>query len=109
LQFTVKADGNNWLVHSIAGDLVLEQQARFPDTSLDANTGGLTAPMPGSVLATEVDAGATVAKGDLLLIMEAMKMEHRITAPRDGVVETVHVSVGDQVDNGQLLVSMAEE
>ena len=36
-------------------------------------------------------------------------MEHRITAPRDGVVETVHVSVGDQVDNGQLLVSMAEE
>ena len=109
LQFTVKADGNNWLVHSIAGDLVLKQQARFPDTSLDANTGGLTAPMPGSVLATEVDAGATVAKGDLLLIMEAMKMEHRITAPRDGVVETVHVSVGDQVDNGQLLVSMAEE
>ena len=109
LQFTVKADGNNWLVHSIAGDLVLEQQARFPDTGLDANTGGLTAPMPGSVLATEVDAGAAVAKGDLLLIMEAMKMEHRITAPRDGVVETVHVSVGDQVDNGQLLVSMAEE
>ena len=47
--------------------------------------------MPGSVLATEVDAGAAVAKGDLLLIMEAMKMEHRITAPRDGVVETVHV------------------
>ena len=34
LQFTVKADGNNWLVHSIAGDLVLEQQARFPDTGL---------------------------------------------------------------------------
>ena len=109
LQFTVKADGNNWLVHSIAGDLVLEQQARFPDTGLDANTGGLTAPMPGSVLATEVDAGAAVAKGDLLLIMEAMKMEHRITAPRDGVVEMVHVAVGDQVDNGQLLVSMAEE
>jgi biotin carboxyl carrier protein len=64
--------------------------------------------MPGSVLATEVAAGAAVAKGDLLLIMEAM-MEHRITAPRDGVIETIHVAVGDQVDNGQLLVSMAEE
>ena len=109
LQFTVKANGNDWLIHSAAGDLVLEQQARFPDTSLDANTGGLTAPMPGSVLATEVAAGAAVAKGDLLLIMEAMKMEHRITAPRDGVIETIHVAVGDQVDNGQLLVSMAEE
>ena len=65
--------------------------------------------MPGSVLATEVAAGTSVAKGDLLLIMEAMKMEHRITAPRNGVIDAVHVSVGDQVDNGQLLVSMAEE
>ena len=109
LQFTVQAHGNDWLVHSNAGDLVLQQQPRFPDTSLDGNTGGLTAPMPGSVLATEVAAGASVAKGDLLLIMEAMKMEHRITAPRNGVIDAVHVSVGDQVDNGQLLVSMAEE
>ena len=88
---------------------MLQQQPRFPDASLDGNTGGLTAPMPGSVLATEVAAGASVAKGDLLLIMEAMKMEHRITAPRNGVIDAVHVSVGDQVDNGQLLVSMAEE
>ena len=109
LQFTVQAHGDDWLVHSAAGDLVLEEQPRFPDSSLDANTGGLTAPMPGSVLATEVAAGASVTKGDLLLIMEAMKMEHRITAPRDGVIETVHVTIGDQVDNGQLLVSMAEE
>ena len=109
LQFTVQAHGSDWLVHSAAGDLVLKEQARFPDSRLDANTGGLTAPMPGSVIATEVAAGASVTKGDLLLIMEAMKMEHRITAPRDGVIETVHVTIGDQVDNGQLLVSMAEE
>jgi propionyl-CoA carboxylase alpha chain len=109
LQFSVQSHGDDWLVHSASGDLVLQQQPRFPDTSLDANTGGLIAPMPGSVLATEVAAGASVSKGDLLLIMEAMKMEHRITAPRDGMVETVHVAVGDQVDNGQLLVSMAEE
>ena len=109
LQFSMQRHGDNWLVHSQNGDLVLTQQPRYPDTSLDANTGGLTAPMPGSVLATEVAAGASVNKGDLLLIMEAMKMEHRITAPRDGVIESVHVAVGDQVDNGQLLVSMAEE
>ena len=105
----MQSHGSDWLVHSQIGDLVLTEQARYPDTSLDANTGGLTAPMPGSVLATEVAAGASVSKGDLLLIMEAMKMEHRITAPRDGVVASVHVAVGDQVDNGQLLVSMAEE
>jgi len=105
----MQSHGSDWLVHSQSGDLVLTEQPRDPDTSLDANTGGLTAPMPGSVLATEVAAGASVNKGDLLLIMEAMKMEHRITAPRDGVVASVHVAVGDQVDNGQLLVSMAEE
>ncbi|MEC7105588.1 MAG: biotin carboxylase N-terminal domain-containing protein [Pseudomonadota bacterium] len=109
LQFSMQSHGSDWLVHSQSGDLVLTEQPRYPDTSLDANTGGLTAPMPGSVLATEVAAGASVSKGDLLLIMEAMKMEHRITAPRDGVVASVHVAVGDQVDNGQLLVSMAEE
>ena len=65
--------------------------------------------MPGAVLATEVAAGDEVAKGDLLVILEAMKMEHRIVAPRDGTVEHVHVGVGDQVDNAQLLVTLAEE
>ena len=63
--------------------------------------------MPGSVLTTQVAAGATVAKGDLLVILEAMKMEHRITAPRNGVVESVHVNVGEQVENAQLLVTLA--
>ena len=53
LQFSMQRHGDNWLVHSQNGDLVLTQQPRYPDTSLDANTGGLTAPMPGSVLATE--------------------------------------------------------
>jgi 3-methylcrotonyl-CoA carboxylase alpha subunit len=65
--------------------------------------------MPGAVLTTEVAAGDTVAKGDLLVILEAMKMEHRIVAPRDGTVAQVHVDVGDQVDNAQLLVTLAEE
>jgi biotin carboxyl carrier protein len=65
--------------------------------------------MPGAVLATEIGAGAKVSKGDLLVILEAMKMEHRIVAPRDGIVEQVHVSVGDQVDNAQLLVTLTEE
>ena len=65
--------------------------------------------MPGAVLAAEVAPGDTVNKGDLLVILEAMKMEHRIVAPRDGTVERVHVTVGDQVDNAQLLITLAEE
>jgi propionyl-CoA carboxylase alpha chain len=109
LQFDIQRNGMQWLVHGDNGDLVLTESPRYPDASgVDAG-GGLTAPMPGAVLTTEVAAGDTVAKGDLLVILEAMKMEHRIVAPRDGTVAQVHVDVGDQVDNAQLLVTLAEE
>jgi len=69
----------------------------------------LVAPMPGAILATEVKSGDNVSKGDVLIVLEAMKMEHRITAPRDGKVENVHVAIGDQVEKEQLLVSLEEE
>ena len=109
LQFEIQQHGIQWLVHGDHGDLVLTQAPRYPDPQGLENSGGLTAPMPGAVLTTEVAAGDKVSKGDLLMILEAMKMEHRIVAPRDGVVELVHVGVGDQVDNAQLLVTLAEE
>ena len=69
----------------------------------------LVAPMPGAVLATHVAAGDDVKKGQILLILEAMKMEHKITAPRAGKVAEVHVAVGDQVPNGAMLVVLEEE
>ncbi|MDG1135114.1 MAG: biotin carboxylase N-terminal domain-containing protein [Pseudomonadales bacterium] len=106
LHFSVSPHGDDWLIHSSDGDLRLTELPRYPSTGADESGGGLTAPMPGSVLATQVAAGAKVAKGDLLVILEAMKMEHRITAPRDGVVESVHVSEGEQVENAQLLVTL---
>ena len=107
LHFNVSPHADDWLIHSNNGDLRLTELPRYPSTDSDESGGGLTAPMPGSVLATQVAAGAKVAKGDLLVILEAMKMEHRITAPRDGVVESVHVNVGEQVENAQLLVTLA--
>lgn len=109
IQCDVQQHGSQWLVHGDSGDLVLNEAPRYPDSRGVDTGGGLTAPMPGAVLTTEISAGAKVAKGDLLVILEAMKMEHRIVAPRDGVVEQVHVSVGDQVDNAQLLVTLTEE
>ena len=109
LQFEIQRHGMQWLVHGDNGDLVLTQVPRYPDPQGLENSGGLTAPMPGAVLTTEVGAGDKVSKGDLLVILEAMKMEHRIVAPRDGLVELMHVGVGDQVDNAQLLVTLAEE
>lgn len=65
------------------------------------------APMPGSVVAVHVAAGAAVSKGQPLLVMESMKMETTIVAPRDGVVETVHFEQGQTFDRDALLVSLA--
>ena len=109
LLFDIARNGMQWLVHGDNGDLVLTQTPRYPDPRGVDSGGGLIAPMPGAVLTTEVSAGDSVTKGDLLVILEAMKMEHRIVAPRDGTVEQMHVAIGDQVDNAQLLVTLTEE
>lgn len=66
--------------------------------------GGLTAPMPGSVVALHVNEGDKVKAGDALIVVEAMKMEHTIAASSDGVVKAIHFSVGDQVEDGDELL-----
>ena len=68
--------------------------------------GSLAAPMPGRVVRLMARAGAKVAKGDALVILEAMKMEHTITAPADGVVKEVHFAEGEQVLEGAQLVTL---
>jgi 3-methylcrotonyl-CoA carboxylase alpha subunit len=67
--------------------------------------GRLAAPMPGKVIAVRSEAGARVKRGTPLLVLEAMKMEHTITAPADGVVEAIRYRAGDQVDEGAELVA----
>ncbi|MBI3451621.1 MAG: 3-methylcrotonyl-CoA carboxylase, partial [Rhodospirillales bacterium] len=64
------------------------------------DTGRLTAPMPGKIVAVRVKAGARVKRGAPLLVLEAMKMEHTIAAPADGVVESIRFAVGEQVEEG---------
>lgn len=71
----------------------------------EAEGGRLTAPMPGKIVAVLADKGKTVEKGAPLLIMEAMKMEHTIAAPANGVVEDVLYAVGDQVAEGAQLLA----
>ncbi len=68
--------------------------------------GGLTAPMPGKIISIAVKAGDEVEKGQALLVMEAMKMEHTISAPADGHVQEVFYAVGDQVTEGAALISI---
>lgn len=98
-----------WFTHGNRGDLTLKERSRYPDYSAHDVAGGLVAPMPGNVLSTHVQAGDRVSKGELLLILEAMKMEHRINAPMEGTIETLHVEQGEQVENGQLLVTINED
>jgi 3-methylcrotonyl-CoA carboxylase alpha subunit len=75
-----------------------------------AGDGRLTAPMPGRVVAIMADAGATVARGAALMVIEAMKMEHTIAAPADGHVDRFAFAPGDQVDEGaELMTFIAEE
>lgn len=66
----------------------------------------VTAPMQGKILKTPATPGAAVKKGDVLVVLEAMKMENEICAPQDGTVATVECSVGDSVETGKVLVSM---
>jgi 3-methylcrotonyl-CoA carboxylase alpha subunit len=67
----------------------------------------VTAPMTGLVRAVAVTAGIRVARGDVLVVLEAMKMEHALRATADGIVEAVHCAVGDTVSDGALLVEVA--
>ena len=71
--------------------------------------GDIKAPMPGLVLEVAVQVGTIVAKGDKVLILEAMKMENVIKAAGDGTVKAIHVTKGTAVDKGQLLIEMSNE
>lgn len=92
------------------GDSVLVEVPDF-EAEAEALAGGnaVKAPMPGKVIAVNVKAGDTVEKGQVVAVMEAMKMEHSLAAPREGVVEAVGVALGAQVPEGEILVALVED
>jgi len=108
LTFTVTPNENHWLVHGPGGQVELTELPRFPERHLGGPAGSLLAPMPGKVIAIHVSVGDDVEAGQLLLILEAMKMEHRITAPADGIISELRVEVDDQVANGEVLIVLSE-
>lgn len=78
--------------------------AAAPAPSSSGSGEAITSPMPGNILKVMVKAGDSVKKGQVLLILEAMKMENEIVAPKDGVVQAVNVNEGNTVDTGASLV-----
>ena len=81
--------------------------AAAPAPAQTAAGEAVKAPMPGTILQVKTAQGAAVKKGDVLVVLEAMKMENEILAPRDGTVAQVAVSKGSAVDTGAVLVVLA--
>jgi acetyl/propionyl-CoA carboxylase alpha subunit len=99
----VERVGDTYWVDSPLGTTDLTEMPRFPEPADSAQTGSLLAPMPGTVVSVEVAPGDELRQGSAVVVLEAMKMEHTLHAPTDGVVEVVAVSVGQQVATGMTL------
>ena len=99
----VAIEGPHLDVSSADGSLELVEVEQLPEPHVAEAEGSLTAPMPGLVVRAEVQPGARVDAGQPVLVLEAMKMEHTVRAPHDGVLETLLVGVGEQVVLGQRL------
>ncbi len=96
--------GKVFYVDSPLGASVLEEEPRFPSAELEHAPGSLLSPMPGTVVRVAVQVGDRVHKGDELVVMEAMKMEHTLVAPFSGTVTEVRAREGDQVEGSSVLV-----
>ena len=105
----VVVDADEVRTRSAAGSLTWTQVPRFVDHDADVAGGGPICPLPGTVIAVHVAAGDRVDTGAVLMVVEAMKMEHKITAPAPSIVSEVHFEVGERVDQGALLVSLESE
>ncbi len=101
--FMVSRYGENVYVDSPLGSVSFTSVPRFPVPGSEIRQGSLLAPMPGSVIRLGADLGDTVAAGQPLIWLEAMKMEHTITAPAGGVLTQICVAVGQQVEVGAVL------
>ena len=90
-------------------ELVDELQNEFGVTAMAPVAGGavkVTSPMPGTILNVKVSVGQSVKKGDVICVLEAMKMENDIPAPQDGVIASINTQKGASVNAGDVLASL---
>ena len=106
--FAVAIHADDVYVDSALGPVRLQRVARFVDPAEQVAAGSLLAPMPGSVVRIAVALGDTVTAGQPILWLEAMKMQHQINAPADGVIAELPVSAGQQIDVGGVLAVVTE-
>ena len=98
---------DTWWVH-INGRTLTYTSADSRKSSVKITQGSLQAPMPGTILDLQVSVGQSIEIGQSLLIMEAMKMEHKITAPFNGIVEKINCKSNQKVDRGFVLIELKQ-
>jgi len=99
-------DGGDWHVFAGGDYRRLTLRHGLSGQDEEARRGSLAAPMPGRIVQVMSRPGEAVKKGQALLILEAMKMEHTVTAPADGIVKEIHFAAGEQVLEGAELVTL---
>jgi propionyl-CoA carboxylase alpha chain len=109
LTFRVHRVGDTSYVDSPEGSVALGELPRFPEPAPDLTDGSLLAPLPGAVSRVLVVPGQRVNAGELLMTLEAMKLEHPVHAPAAGVVTSIPVGAGAQVDTGTVLAILTPE
>jgi len=102
-RFSVSTYGDSVEIDSALGTVSLTMESALPEPTETLATGAMVAPMPGSVIRVSVQAGDQVAAGAEILVLEAMKMEHRVLAPEAGQVTEIAVAQGHQVEAGVVL------
>lgn len=108
-EFAVTTVGDQVDVDSSLGHVALIRKPRFVDPSTQVAAGSLLAPMPGSVVSVCVAVGDSVEAGQSVLVLEAMKMQHTITAPAVGVITELNVIEGQQVNAGAVMAVVSQE
>lgn len=109
MAFAVARHDAQVYIDSPLGSVILTEIDRLPEPGSVIEKGSLVAPMPGSVIRIGASAGDAVVAGQPLIWLEAMKMEHTITAPSDGIVAQLDVAVGQQVEVGSVLARVEAE
>ncbi|HEY9168247.1 MAG TPA: biotin/lipoyl-containing protein [Lutibacter sp.] len=105
-EYLVIVNSNNYNVKiSNEIDQLIKEMGFNIGSSIKANS--IKAPMPGIILSVNVEENQEVKEGETLLILEAMKMENAIIAPKDGFVKSIFIKSGETVDKGVLLIEMA--
>ena len=99
-EIDVWMDGQTWRLHPT------DNRRQRSGSTTAQSSGTITAAMPGQVQSLLVEEGSIVSSGETLLILEAMKMETKLTAPQDGQVTKINCAVGDVVERGQILIEI---